>query len=108
MKPSKGLEDMTKRIPEVEEKKGRCIEMVEFAIICGVLLVKKVEVIVFADDSEENTLDEAHIITTFYVDGIETKKEVRVFYCFDREFWMEEPEEIVKEMYPEMNKVIKE
>lgn len=82
---------------------------IDWLIIFGVLILKKTEVVLYLDESKEYTVDELHIITTFYVNGIESCVEARVFYGFNMEFWMEEEsDEIVEDIYPCIKKYRRE
>lgn len=73
---------------------------IEWAVVFGIFLAKKTDVVLYKNKSKHDPISELHIIKTFYVNGVQSSVEARVFVGYDMEFWMEEPEEIVEEMYP--------
>jgi hypothetical protein len=95
----KSRNDISVKSNKYNIKKNNTIEIITPFIFLGMLVVKKMEISVFIDESNVECVDELNIITSTLVNGIETSSKMRVFCSYDKEDWIEIPGDMVEDMY---------
>lgn len=83
-----------------KREKPNAVEILIPSIFLGMMVVKKIDIAVFIDESKRESMDELNVLETTFVNGIKTSQKMRVFWSYDKEDWIEMDEEIVEDMYP--------
>ena len=73
------------------------IEAIQYAMIGGALITKKVQLSWLIDKSDVSEVD---IITCIAINGVLTKRKVQVFMNYEDGEWFEFDEDMAEEMFP--------
>ena len=73
------------------------IEKIEYVMIGGALITKKVRFFWLIDKSD---ISEVDIITSIAINGVLTKRKVQVFINFEDGEWFEFDDDMAEEMFP--------
>lgn len=73
------------------------VESIQYAMIGGALITKKVQLSWLIDKSDVSEID---IITCIAINGVLTNRKVQVFMNYEGGEWFEFPEDMAEEMFP--------
>jgi hypothetical protein len=96
----KSKSDIPAKSNKYKREKPNTIEIITPVMFLGMLVVEKMEISVFIDESNTECVDELNVTKSTLVNGIETSRRRRVFWSYDKDDWIEIPEDIVEDMYP--------